>query len=157
MIVTAAADGGVEIELVPWGLLLIVLGLYSVAVAAMLAAGRREDARAVAGFIPDCLVLTGRLARDPRVSRVRRIGLLAVVAYLALPIDLIPDFLPGAGQLDDAVVLVIALRVFLRGATTEILRDAWPGPEASLRLVLRAAGRDSNGSAPPNARARLTP
>jgi uncharacterized membrane protein YkvA (DUF1232 family) len=143
-------DGaGVEIDLFPWGVLLIALGLYAVAVAAVLAAGRREDARALAGFVPDSIVLVGRLARDRRISRPRRLGLLAVVGYLAMPFDLIPDFLPGAGPLDDAVLLALALRVLLRGASTAILRQAWPGPEASLRLVLRAAGREVNGAAPP--------
>jgi len=141
----------VSIDLVPWGLLLIALAIYVVTVAAVLAAGRREDARALAGFIPDCVVMVGRLARNKSVARWRRALLLVVLAYLAFPIDLIPDFLPGAGQLDDAVLLVVALRLLLGGAETEVLRQAWPGPEASLRLVLRAAGRDANGTAPPGA------
>ncbi|CAN5494218.1 hypothetical protein BH20ACT15_BH20ACT15_12210 [soil metagenome] len=142
-------DGsGVDIDLFPWGLLLIGLGLYVLAAAALLAAGRREDARAVAGFIPDCIVLVTRLARDPRISRSRRWALLAVLGYLALPIDLIPDFLPGVGPLDDAVILALGLRLLARGADTEMLRAAWPGPDASLRVVLRAAGREPNGHRP---------
>ncbi|MBA2546484.1 MAG: DUF1232 domain-containing protein [Solirubrobacterales bacterium] len=139
-------DGsGVQIDFFPWGLLILCLGVYAVAAAALLAAGRREDARAVAGFVPDCVVMVGRLARDRRISRPRRALLFVALGYLALPIDLIPDFLPGVGQLDDAVVLVVALRVLASGADTEMLRQAWPGPEASLKLVLAAAGRDSNG------------
>src|SRR3954447_25194318 len=94
----------------PWGVLLLVLGSYVVAVAALIAAGRREDARALAGFIPDCVVLVSRLARNPRISRTRRVVLFVVLGYLAVPIDLVPDFLPGIGQLDDAVVLGLALR-----------------------------------------------
>jgi hypothetical protein len=141
---------GVSIELWPWGALLIALGLYVLVVAAVLAAGRREDARAIAGFIPDCIVPVGRLARDPRVSRWRRALLLALVAYLALPLDLIPDFLPGAGQLDDAVLLVLALRLLLGGASAEMLRAAWPGPEASLRIILRASGHERNGRGVPD-------
>ncbi|MGZ5311586.1 MAG: YkvA family protein [Solirubrobacterales bacterium] len=137
---------GVSIGWWPWGVLIVALGLYAVAVAALLAAGRREDARALAGFVPDCAVMVARLARDPRVSRVRRALLLCVVAYLALPIEVVPDFLPGVGQLDDAVVLAFALRVLMRGATPQMLRAAWPGPEASLRLVLRAAGYEANGA-----------
>ena len=88
----------------PWGLVFIALGLYVVSVAALIAAGRREDARALAGFIPDCAVLISRLARDRRLSRPRRAALFIALGYLALPIDLVPDFLPGIGQLDDAVV-----------------------------------------------------
>ena len=144
-------DGsGVEVKLVPWGLLLIAVALYALAIAVVLAAGRREDARALAGFIPDCLVMVGRLARDRRISVPRRLALLAVLAYLAMPFDLIPDFLPGPGQLDDAVVLALALRLLLGGASTELLRTAWPGPEASLRIVLRAAGREANGAGRPS-------
>jgi uncharacterized membrane protein YkvA (DUF1232 family) len=142
---------GVDIDLIPWGLAIIAVGLYAVAVAALIAAGRRDDARAVAGFLPDCAVMIGRLARDPGISRVRRLALLGVVAYLAMPFDLIPDFLPGPGQLDDAVVLVLALRLLLGAATPETLREAWPGPEASLRLVLRAAGHETNGKGKPTA------
>jgi uncharacterized membrane protein YkvA (DUF1232 family) len=141
-----SGESGVDIDLWPWGALLIALGLYAVVVAAFLAAGRREDARAIAGFIPDCIVMVGRLARDPGIARWRRALLFVVLGYLALPIDLIPDFLPLAGQLDDAVVLALALRLLLGGATLETLRSAWPGPETSLRLILRAAGRETNGS-----------
>jgi uncharacterized membrane protein YkvA (DUF1232 family) len=131
----------------PWGVVLIVLGTYLVGVAALIAAGRREDARALAGFIPDCLVLVSRLARDSRISRPRRILLFGVLCYLALPIDLVPDFLPGIGQLDDAVLLGLALRVIVRGGGTELAREAWPGPQTSLTLVLRAAGLETNGAA----------
>ncbi len=133
----------------PWGLLIFVAGAYVLAVAALIAAGRREDARALAGFIPDCIVLISRLARDRRISRPRRAALFVALAYLALPIDLVPDFLPGIGQLDDAVVLGLALRLVVHGGGTEIVREAWPGPEASLTLVLRAAGLETNGAATP--------
>jgi len=133
----------------PWGVLLIVVGLYLVSVAALIAAGRREDARALARFIPDCLVLVSRLARDGRISRPRRAVLFVVLGYLALPIDLVPDFLPGIGQLDDAVLLGVALRVVVRGGGGDLVREAWPGPNASLELVLRAAGLQSNGAPTP--------
>jgi uncharacterized membrane protein YkvA (DUF1232 family) len=138
-----------KVPFVPWGLLMIAVGLYLVAVAALIAAGRREDARALAGFIPDCLVLVSRLARDSRISRPRRVVLFLVIGYLALPIDLVPDFLPGIGQLDDAVVLGLALRLVVHAGGTGIVREAWPGPEASLTLVLRAAGLETNGAATP--------
>jgi uncharacterized membrane protein YkvA (DUF1232 family) len=128
---------------------MILVGLYLVAIASLIAAGRREDARALAGFIPDCLVMVSRLARDRRISLPRRALLFGVLGYLALPIDLVPDFLPGIGQLDDAVLLGLALRVVVRGGGTELVRQAWPGPQASLTLVLRAAGLETNGAATP--------
>ena len=138
-----------NIPFIPWGLLMIAVGLYLVAVAALIAAGRREDARALAGFIPDCLVLVSRLARDRRIPRQRRAVLFLVLGYLALPIDLVPDFLPGIGQLDDAVLLGLALRLVVHGGGAEMVHEAWPGPEASLTVVLRAAGLDTNGAATP--------
>jgi uncharacterized membrane protein YkvA (DUF1232 family) len=138
-----------EVSFWPWGLLLFIAGVYIVGIAALIAAGRREDARALAGFIPDCVVLVSRLARDKRISRPRRVLLFGVLGYLAVPVDLVPDFLPGIGQLDDAVLLGLALRVVVRGGGSELVRDAWPGPEASLTLVLRAAGLETNGAATP--------
>jgi uncharacterized membrane protein YkvA (DUF1232 family) len=135
-----------EVPFWPWGLLLLFVGVYLVGIAALIGAGRREDARALAGFIPDCLVLVTRLARDERIPRLRRVLLFIVLAYLAFPIDLVPDFLPGIGQLDDAIVLGLALRVVVRGGGTELVREAWPGPEASLTIVLRAAGLETNGA-----------
>jgi uncharacterized membrane protein YkvA (DUF1232 family) len=139
----------VDIPFLPWGLLLTALGLYVVGVAALIAAGRREDARALAGFIPDCAVLVSRLARDRRISPLRRAALWLVLAYLAFPIDIVPDFLPGIGQLDDAVLLGLALRLLVRGGDSELVRRAWPGPRASLVIVLRAAGLETNGTTSP--------
>jgi uncharacterized membrane protein YkvA (DUF1232 family) len=145
----SAALNPEDVPFWPWGLLLFIAGIYVVAVAALIAAGRREDARALAGFIPDCVVLVSRLAREKRISRPRRAALFIVLGYLALPIDLVPDFLPGIGQLDDAVVLGLALRLIVRGGGIELVREAWPGPQASLTLVLRAAGLETNGAATP--------
>ena len=105
----------------------------------------RADARAVAGFVPDCAVLFSRLLRDPRVPRRRKLILAALVGYLALPFDLVPDFIPVAGQLDDALVVALALRSVARGSR-EVLREHWPGSAAGLALLLRltgAARRDS--------------
>ncbi len=124
----------------PW---LVAIGalllLYLVCVGALLLAGRREDARAVAGFIPDCIVFVKRLLADPAVPRRRKLALGLLVAYLASPIDLIPDFFPGIGQLDDALAIVLVLRYVLRGGGRELLRERWPGPDSSRALVERAA------------------
>jgi uncharacterized membrane protein YkvA (DUF1232 family) len=148
--VVAATTDDIHVPFWPWGLLIIAVGLYVVAVAALIAAGRREDARALAGFVPDCAILVGRLARDRRISRPRRALLWLLLAYLATPIDLVPDFLPVAGQLDDAVLLGVALRVLVRGGGEQLVREAWPGPETSLTLVLRAAGLHTNGRGSPD-------
>jgi uncharacterized membrane protein YkvA (DUF1232 family) len=103
-------------------------------------AGRRERLRALAGAIPDCVLLLRRLMRDPRLSRPRTLLLALAVGYLAFPIDLVPDFIPVIGQLDDAVIAALALRSVVRGAGEEAIREHWPGPDASLRIVLRLAG-----------------
>jgi uncharacterized membrane protein YkvA (DUF1232 family) len=125
------------------GWILIALGatvvIYGALVLAFVAAGRRTDARAVAGFIPDCVVLLRRLMRDPRVPRRRKALLWLAVAYLAMPIDLVPDFIPVAGQLDDAIVVALLLRALLRGAGETALREHWPGPDSSLAVISRLA------------------
>ena len=114
--------------------------LYTAFVVVLVIAGRHETARGLAGFVPDCFVLVRRLVGDPRVPRRRKLLLWLVAAYLACPIDLVPDFIPVAGQLDDAVVVALGLRALLKGSSAELLREHWPGPEASLAVVLRLAG-----------------
>jgi len=118
-----------------WLWLLAGLALYGALVAALVARGRREDARALAGFVPDCVVLLGRLLRDPRVPRRRRALVLALMAYLAMPFDLVPDFIPVAGQLDDAILVALVLRSLLRTGGPDLLVEHWPGPERSLELL----------------------
>jgi uncharacterized membrane protein YkvA (DUF1232 family) len=113
--------------------------LYAALVLALVIAGRGESARALAGFIPDCIVLCGRLLGDPRVPRRRKALLVALAGYLALPFDLVPDFIPVAGQLDDVVIVALVLRSLVRGGGESLVREHWPGPETSLRLVLRRA------------------
>jgi uncharacterized membrane protein YkvA (DUF1232 family) len=121
----------------------VLIALWAVLVVWLLLAGRRADARALARFIPDCLVLLRRLLGDPRVPRRHKALLVALAAYLAMPLDLVPDFVPVAGQLDDAIVAALALRVVIAGAGVQVVEEHWPGPDESLRLVLRAAGAHS--------------
>jgi uncharacterized membrane protein YkvA (DUF1232 family) len=127
-----------------WAWILVGLGaavvLYGIAVTALVATGRRTEAVALARFIPDCLVLCRRLLADPRVPRRARYALALVVAYLALPFDLVPDMIPVAGQLDDALVLALGLRLVLRAAGVEVVAEHWPGPPGSLRVLLGLAG-----------------
>ena len=113
----------------------VLLAGYAALVAGLVAAGRDTDARAAARFIPDCIVLFRRLLADPRVPRGPKLALAASIAYLALPFDLIPDFIPVAGQLDDAIVVVLVLRLLLRGGGALLLREHWPGPARSLRVI----------------------
>jgi uncharacterized membrane protein YkvA (DUF1232 family) len=116
-----------------------VAALYAALVIALIATGRRTHARAIAGLIPDCVVLSKRLLRDPRVPRRPKLLLAASAAYLAMPFDLVPDFIPVAGQLDDAIVVALALRAVVASAGADIVAEHWPGPPSSLRLLLKAA------------------
>ncbi len=128
-----------------------VIVVWGVCVAVLVAAGRRSDARALARFIPDCLVLFKRLLGDDRVPRTRKLLLLAGLAYLALPFDLVPDVIPVAGQLDDAILVALILRAVLRAAGPAVLDEHWPGPAESLAILKRAAGSPSgeaDGPAP---------
>jgi len=128
-----------------WQVTLIALAgltlLYAGLVGALVLAGRRADAAALARFVPDCVVLFRRLLSDPRVSRGRKVLLLALVAYLVMPLDLVPDFIPVAGQLDDAILVALVLRSLMRAAGTDLIRESWPGPEASLNTIMRLSGR----------------
>ena len=125
-----------------WLLIALAAGLamYALVVLGFLVAGNREDARAVAGFVPDCLVLFARLMRDKRLPRRHRLLVTALIPYLALPFDLIPDFIPVAGQLDDAVLVAFVLRHVVR-KDPDLVRELWPGPPRSLAMILRVAGQ----------------
>lgn len=129
-----------------WALLAVAASvvLYGAFVAWLLLAGRRQDARALAGFIPDCVVLFRRLLADDRVSRGRKLLLVALLGYLAMPFDLVPDFIPVAGQLDDAIIVAVVVRSVLRAGGPELLREHWPGPESSLNALLRLVYLGSN-------------
>jgi len=122
-----------------------LLAIYTAFVLWLAVVGRREEARALARFIPDCVVLVTRLAREPRVPRRRKLLLLALAGYLLLPFDLVPDFIPVAGQLDDAIIVALVLRRFLRAGGEPLIRELWPGPQESLALILRLSGSASLG------------
>jgi uncharacterized membrane protein YkvA (DUF1232 family) len=121
--------------------LVIVVALYALVVLALAIAGRRGDAAALARFVPDCVVLVRRLVGDARLPRRSRLALALVLAYLVSPVDLVPDFIPVAGQLDDAVLLALVLRHVVRVAGDAAVREHWPGPARSLAVVLRLVHR----------------
>jgi uncharacterized membrane protein YkvA (DUF1232 family) len=129
---------------VPWWTVVlivagVVLALWALLIGGLLIVGRRDEAIAVTRFIPDCAVLFRRLLADERVPRTRKLAVVALVAYLALPFDLIPDFIPIAGQLDDAILVVLTLRFVLRAGGQRLLIEHWPGPTESRELLRRVA------------------
>ena len=124
-----------------WSLigLAVAAAVYVGFIGLLVLVGRREEATTFARFIPDCIVLFRRLLGDERVPRNRKLLLVAVLGYLAFPLDLVPDFIPVAGQLDDAIIVALVLRSVLRSAGPELLREHWPGPQGSLNVVERLA------------------
>lgn len=85
--------------------------------------------------LPNLGKLVGRLLRDPRVPRRRKTFALVVLGYLVWPIDLIPDQIPVLGQVDDLVLVVLALHHLLRGVPEEVLREHWDGTGDALAIV----------------------
>ena len=88
-------------------------------------------------LLPDLVRLVTRLAKDPSQPRAVRIRLGLLLAYLALPIDLVPDFVPVLGYADDLIVVLITLRSVIRLVGEAPLRMHWPGTPAGFEAVLR--------------------
>jgi uncharacterized membrane protein YkvA (DUF1232 family) len=120
----------------------IVVAFWLVLVAVLLLAGRRTAAREVVAFLPNLILLFRGLLRDPRVPRSSKLLLLFGVAWFASPVDLIPEFIPIAGPLDDAIVAALILRRVLRTAGREVVVDHWRGSPETLGRLLRVAGSD---------------
>lgn len=108
-----------------------------VLVAARLPEGTLKE---IASFLPDCATAARRLRRDPRVPRRAKVAVAIAALWVLSPIDLIPEFLPVIGPLDDAVVVVaLALRYVARTVSVDVILDAWPGRRSVIdRLVGRA-------------------
>jgi uncharacterized membrane protein YkvA (DUF1232 family) len=88
-------------------------------------------------LLPDLLRLLKRLASDPTMPRGIRVRLALLLGYLALPIDLIPDFVPVLGYADDAIIVAFVLRSVARRAGPEALAKHWPGTPEGLVAVRR--------------------
>ncbi len=127
----------------------IVVGIYAAFIGGLVVAGRRHDARALAGFIPDCLILFRRLLSDDGVPRRRKILIAVLIGYLVMPFDVVPDFIPVAGLLDDAIIVALVLRTVLRFGGPALLREHWPGPPASVTALVRLAYGRSDPAADP--------
>ncbi len=129
----------------------IVLGVVAALVLAYLAAAlalwvylRRHpdvaNSRDVLRLVPDVLRLTKRLAGDRSLPTGVRVRMVLLVGYLASPIDLIPDFVPVLGYLDDVVVIALVLRSVIRRAGPEAIARHWPGTPGGLALLGRLVG-----------------
>jgi uncharacterized membrane protein YkvA (DUF1232 family) len=90
----------------------------------------------IAGFLPACLTTVRRLRADPRVPGRAKVAVAFAGLWVLSPIDLIPEFLPVIGPLDDVVVVALALRYAARQVPRDVLSEAWAGNPASLRRLL---------------------
>jgi uncharacterized membrane protein YkvA (DUF1232 family) len=122
---------GLGALLASWGLLVLL--------ARRLPPGVLKD---LAGFLPACLTLVRCLRRDPRVPRRARIAVVVAGLWVASPIDLVPEFLPVVGPLDDVVAVALLLRYAARQVPREVLFEAWPAEPGMLERLLgpRRAG-----------------
>ena len=118
------------------GLLLVWLALLAVLWRAAPRVGLRDALR----LLPDVVRLLRRLAGDRALPRGVRVRLALLLGYLALPFDLVPDFVPVIGYADDAIVVALALRSVVRHAGPDAITRHWPGTPDGLRAVHRLAG-----------------
>lgn len=125
-----------------WLIAVSVIGGVVLIWAALIAAlwlARPDDVgvRDAMRLLPDVLRLLKRLASDPTMPRGIRVRLALLLGYLALPIDLIPDFIPVLGYADDAIIVAFVLRSVARRAGPEALSTHWPGTPEGLAAIHR--------------------
>ena len=118
----------------------VVLGFYAALIGVLTVGARQWDVRMIARAVPHCAVLFKRLLGDSRVPTRWKLASGFALVYLAVPFDLVPDFIPVAGQLDDAILVALVLRGLLRSAGPRLVRQHWPGPVALLGPLERFAG-----------------
>lgn len=103
----------------------------------------------LAGFLPACAITVRRLRRDPRVPPRAKLAMAFAGLWVISPIDLIPEFLPVIGPLDDVVVVALALRYAARQVPRAALEEAWAGEPHVLDRLLgdrtRPAGTAEKG------------
>jgi uncharacterized membrane protein YkvA (DUF1232 family) len=119
------------------GLVLSWLGLVAVL---LLVRPKGPVLREAVRLLPDTLGLLRRLASDPKLPRGVRLRLVLMFGYLAMPFDLIPDFLPIVGYADDAIFVALVLRSVVRTAGSDVVRRHWTGTEDGLSVLWRLAG-----------------
>jgi uncharacterized membrane protein YkvA (DUF1232 family) len=116
---------GVGLLLASWALLVVL--------AARLPEGSLKE---LAGFLPDCATTARRLRGDPRVPTRAKVAIGLALLWVLSPIDLIPEFLPVVGPLDDVVVVALAFRYAARQVPRDVLLEAWPGKPSTIHRLL---------------------
>ena len=109
-------------------------------VALLVARPKGDTLKELLRILPDTLRLIRRLAGDRGLPRPVRARLWLLMVYLAMPIDVIPDFIPILGHVDDAILTALVLRSVVKSAGLEVLTRQWPGTEEGLAALVRLAG-----------------
>jgi uncharacterized membrane protein YkvA (DUF1232 family) len=123
-----------------WPLLSSLLMLWAALVVFLLVARPKGSlALEALRILPDTIRLLRRLVMDRGLPRGVRARLWLVFIYLAIPIDLIPDFIPVIGYVDDAIIVCAVLRYLVRRAGPEAVRGNWPGTQDGLEALWRVA------------------
>lgn len=115
----------------------VVAGLWVVVIAALWIFGRKLAAAQLSRTIPDLIALCRGLMRDPRVPTGSKLLLGGALVWIASPIDLVPEFIPVLGPLDDVIVVGLVLRHLVKRAGVEVVREHWRGDPRVLRAALR--------------------
>jgi uncharacterized membrane protein YkvA (DUF1232 family) len=118
--------------------LVVLSWLLLIVLARRLPPGVAKD---LAGFLPDCVTAARVLRRDPRVPRRAKIAVVVALLWVLSPIDLIPEFLPVIGPLDDVIAVALLLRYAGRTVPRQVLLDAWPGDPRLMERLLGPARR----------------
>jgi uncharacterized membrane protein YkvA (DUF1232 family) len=128
----------------------VAIALWAIAVVALVALGRRTQARELVTLVPNLLTLFHGLLRDPRVPRGAKLWLGFAIAWIASPIDLIPEFVPVAGPLDDAIVAALVLRHLVRRTPEDVVSVHWRGSQATLAAIVGPGAAREPGPDGPN-------
>ncbi len=96
-------------------------------------------ARDLAAFLPACVTTVRRLRASPQVPRRAKVAIVLAGLWVLSPIDLIPEFLPVIGPLDDVVVVALAFRYAARRVPRQVLVDAWPADPTLMERLLGPA------------------
>ncbi len=122
-----------------WIVIVSLIAFWVLCVALLYLFGRRALALEIARFIPNMTVLFKGLLADPRVPRRAKIVLVLGALWVASPIDLIPEFIPVIGPLDDAVVAALVLRAVVRAAGRDVVYEHWRGDRRVIERLLALA------------------
>lgn len=131
-----------------WDLLLsvgaaLIITWLALVTAVIMIRPRRGSLRQAFRLLPDVLRLVRRLAGDRTLPRGIRVRLALLLAYLALPVDLIPDVIPVVGYADDAIIVIAVLRSVVRRAGIDAVHAHWPGTDDGFSVLMRLTGIDN--------------